>query len=291
MNILPFIFAILLIFAYAVAASFEKHLVSIKTQNAYLGLRKAERRILYTEEDKKFNALPGTLTKQKKKEKPEQTATEKAFPPINPACARLNLFPLVNEGKEAHPELYNMATKLLHFFYEEQLEDPKILGEFLDLLLESAKPLLKTQDKVALETLALKDAVLQPLYYRLLKGTKKPDLFSAKGYPSLIDYLKIERSSSTVCLFHAHPHALVPFFGMKAAPRLYQLVHEEKKAGFEVEALIALLGAPHLRFLSPDVWKLINLQRPTHAAEDVALVEDDPETGISLRKSPSSVNQ
>ena len=78
---------------------------------------------------------------------------------------------------------------------------------------------------------------------------------------------------------------LAPFFGTKTALRLYKIVHQEKKAGFEIEALLTLLGDPHLRFLPPATWELLDLKRPTHSSTgDKTLLAEDKKTGISLRK-------
>lgn len=287
MNILPFVFTILLIFAYTGAASFQKYFTSRQAQSAYIGLRKAERTLQRKTEKKQYKTLPGTLViLDKGKKEPRIKSEEKKIPSINPSCARLNLFPLINEGRETHPELYNMALKVLQLFYQEQifLEGSQTAARLLDSLLASAKQTLKDQDVLALETLALNEETLQPLYYRLLKGTKHSDLFSSKGYPALIDYFKIERVPSQICLFHAHPHMLAPFFGTKTALRLYKIVHQEKKAGFEIEALITLLGDAHLRFTPPAVWELIDLKRPHHSIGKQTLIAEDKKTGISLRK-------
>ncbi len=283
MNILPFVVAVLFILSYGIGASFQNQLFSRRNQTANLGLLRAEQKFLRQSEEEQFSTLLGTERTVKKKEKePSQKEASKAvpLPTINPPCARLNLFPLISEGKEAHLPLYETAAKLLRTLYAKKVfrEEKQFEYKLLDALLTSAKKPLEKKDSLSLETLALKDTSLQPTYYTLLKGAKK-------HFPSLLDYLKIERTPSQICLFHAHPTALSIFFGEKTAHKLYQELHTNRKAGIDLEAILQWANDPHLAFTDAKVWELLDFHRPKHgdASQKTLLIEDD-ETHISVRK-------
>ncbi len=286
MNILAFILAILLILSYSTFAQFQKHLSSRRSQTAYIGLRKAERSLLRQSEAKTFRDTPGTIIKPLK----HKAATPKEkkaarYPAINPPCCRLNLFPLLIDGKENHPARYELAAKLLRTFYPAEFKKKGFEYHLLDSLIESGKLALKEQDTLPLETISLNDPELQPLYYQLLKGTKHADLFTAKGAPPLIDYFKIDRAVEPICLFHAHPHMLTPFFGVKPTPALYQKLHQEVKSGIELEALLFLANNPQLSLIDPAIWELLDLKRPSHGRpSQETLIAEDKTTGISIRK-------
>lgn len=289
MNILAFVLAILMILSYSGAAMFQKHVASRKAQTAYIGLRKAERSLLRQSEIKAFKETEGTVSKPSKQTlSPPKPKEEKPLipPTVNPSCCRLNLYPLIIEGRAAHPARYELAAKLLRLFYEKSLLPPKkgLEYQLLDSILSSARLLIKEKQTLPLETLTLNNPDLQPLYYLLLKGTKHADLFSSKGYPSLIDYLKIEQGDTPICLFHAHPHMLAPFFGLKATPALYEKLHREIKGGIELEALLSIAADPQLRFIDPETWELLDLHKPKHKKlSQETLIAEDKETGISIQ--------
>ena len=75
----------------------------------------------------------------------------------------------------------------------------------------------------ALEKIEFQDASLQPLYYKMLKGTKNGD-----PYPSLLDYIKVEPVPAKICISHAHPQLLSVLFSSKAGNELYKMLHTPK---------------------------------------------------------------
>jgi hypothetical protein len=285
MNILPFVFAVLFILSYGIGASLQNQIASHRNQKANLGLLRAERKFLQDSELEQYKNLPGVELKSEKGEKSTSLAKEEPsndvpFPKINPSCARLNLFPLIDEGKEAHLPLYETAAKLLRTFYQAEVfgNEKRFEYKLLDNLLASAKKQLEVKDTFPLETLSLKDTSLQPVYYILLKGI-------VKRFPSLLDYIKIERPPSQICLFHAHPKIMTVFFGEKTASRLYQELHGERKAAIGLEAILQWAHDPHLAFVDAKVWELIDFQRPKHgSSSQKTLVAEDEESHISIRK-------
>jgi len=264
MNLLPFVITVLLILSYGTTASLQNRIASRQNQKAHLGLRNAELKILQQCEQQHYSELPGTSIKSKKvKSAGTEPKIAKETPKFNLPSAQLNLFPLVDKGREEHPALYETAAKLLRTFYQIQKE-----YKLLDAILAAAKSALHEKLRLPIETLAVKD--FQPLYYTLLKGTKK--------IPPLIDYLKIERIPSQVNLFDADIHMLTVFFGTKTAELLYDKLQESST--MHMDAILEL--DPHLAFVDEAVWKLLNFTKakPSH----LTLSAQDAETGISLRK-------
>jgi hypothetical protein len=266
MNILPFVFAVLFVLSYGIGSSFQTQIAFYRNQKASLKSLKAEQNFLRYSEEKQFKNLPGLEVKVDKKaaSTPSTRVTDPKdvpLPPINFDCARLNLFPLINEGKEAHLELYETAAKLLRIFYQTEVFGSKKRFEYqlLDQLLAAAKKAIEDKKVLPLETLPLKDSSLQPIYYTLLKGTKK-------HFPPLLEYFKVERDPSKICLFHAHPKMMTVFFGEKTAYKLYQELHKTKKASMELEAILQWGNQPQLAFVDGKVWELIDFHRPKHEA-------------------------
>lgn len=284
MNILPFVFAILLILAYGATASLQTRAASRRNQKAHIGLCKAELSLLRQSEMERYKGLPGTPVKTERKaaessDEPGEPSTQT----VNPLCARLNLFPLIDKGKEECPALYETAAQLLRLFYSPEEKGAEY--RILNAVLTAAKRQLREEFSIPIETLDLKDPVLQSTYYSLLKGTRKCQL-GEKGFPPLVDYFKIERHDTTICLFDAHPHMLTVFFGPKTAPKLYEELHQGQKNSMELDAIIQMANDPHLAFVDPAVWALLNFHRPQHGngARQI-LVAEDSETNILLRKS------
>jgi hypothetical protein len=292
MNLLPFIIAILLVLSYGASSLMQKHFLASKTHASYLGLRRAERALLRKSEGARYAALPGVPVKVNKSEAASNSPQEKKLVPepmINPNCARLNLFPLLVEDKQTHPELYAQALKLLELFYQKKLFGENRAQKLLDRLLLSAKKKLSNKEAIPLESLVLEDKELQSIYYMALKGTKKCEL-NRNGYPPLIDFLKIDPNPSPICLFHAHPHMLAPFFGVKNARPLYQKLHTECKSGIELSALLLLVDAHELSFVDPKVWALLDFHRSQHSSmgrKAETLAAEDAASGISLRRNIS----
>jgi hypothetical protein len=290
MNVIPFVFTILLILSYGMAASFQGRLLSHRNQKAYVSLCKAELQILRQSEKEQFKSLPGDLVKKEKK--PQQNQTKNSIkvklPEVNLPCAKLNLYPLLTEGQSAHPALYETAAKMLRTFYQNPLfkTEKRFEYKILDAILAGGKIKIDAKNSLALETIALSDPTLQPFYYAFLKGTKRYQL-SEIGYPPLVDYWKIEKDPAKICLFHCNPDMLTIFFGVKTAPKLHdELRDESKKAGMSLEAILEWATDPQLRFVDKEVWELIDFKRPQHgsALQQTMLAEED---GVLIRKDVS----
>ncbi len=273
MNVIPFVMAILLILTYGMAASMQGRFLTHRNQKAYLSLRGAELDILRKSERRQFKAMPGTPVKKEqppRSSRPKQQAKSKKSKQtieLNAPCARLNLYPLILEGRDANAALYETAAKTLRIFYQTTFfhTEKRFEYKLLDAILAGAKAKIEGKNSLALETIAIQDPSLQPLYYALLKGTKHYQL-SEVGYPTLVDYWKIEKETGKICLFHCHPDMLTIFFGPKTAPKLFKELRENsKKAGMSLDAILEWASDPQLRFVEKAVWDLIDFKRPQHS--------------------------
>lgn len=290
MNLLGLVFSLLLILSYGFFACWEKQISSTRLRGTYLGHQKANRKILNSYESELYE----TLRHKKKESEPKTTASEKEKPPkekkppipLNGECAKLNLYPLIQKGKEENQFLYETAAKLLRFFYQPLYgSKPRFEYKFLDAILSSAQTALQNEPLFALEKLSFSDEHFQLLYYKMLKGTKECDLSAHVGYPSLLDYIKIEPVEEKICLFHAHPDLLSVFFGAKAAPKLFEEIHKEKAPPLTFEAATQICCESHLIALDPDLNQLLLFGQSQHRQNlKKTLAEQDSETQVSLRK-------
>ncbi len=259
MNILGLVFSLLLILSYAYYASWDKHNSSSRLRRTYLAHQEAYRKILNDYESELYRNLrhvpiPG-------REKPKSGNEKKGSPlPLesqwNQPCSRINLWPLVEEGKETHPILYELMAKLLSFFYSSLFDKERFEYTFLDHLLKCAKT--AHEPLIELEKLSLSDE-MQPLFYRMLKGTQDPN-----GFPPLLDYVKFTPEKNKICLFHAHPNLLAIFFGPKAGAKLYAELHKENPSALTAELIDEICSESHRLSADSKLLDIIELGRPNH---------------------------
>ncbi len=294
MNLLGLVFSLLLILSYGYYACWEKQSGANRLRGTYLGHQKVNRKILNSYESEVYERL-----RHKKGETDPKPHAEKlglkqetqtpaiSKPPLNADCAKINLWPLIQNGREENPLLYEMAANLLRTFYAGSLYEnkPRLEYRLLDEILASSKSALQKKSPFALEKLAFSEKPLQILYYKMLKGTKSHDLSGKSGYPSLLDYIKVEMAEEKICLFHAHPDILAAIFGPKAAPKLFDEMHKEKAPPFTREKIEQICSESHFVSLDPGIFDLLEIGRTNHRLGiKKTLVENDPETQVSLRK-------
>ena len=144
MNFLTFIFSLLLILSFGTFAALEKQSGDRRIRSTFLGHLKANRKILSkceTENYRSFRAIPKPKTSEKTNTGKERQRREPKAPLLNPECARINLWPLIQEGKNEHPLLYETVARLLRTFYGNALFENQSRFEyrFLDSFLKRAK--------------------------------------------------------------------------------------------------------------------------------------------------------
>ncbi len=291
MNVLGFVFCILTILSFGAMLALEKQVSAHRLRSSYLGHITANRKIFEQTTSEFYAALKHTVisdNKKKGEQKEEIQETAVSLPPaINPRCARLNLFLLVEHGPQKEPYLYETTAKLLRIFYGELLFDNKVRAEykFLDAFLKAVRLQIMNEKFSVLEKVAFKDPHFQRLYYKMLKGTKKNDLLEGIGYPSLLDYITIESASSKICLFHAHPNLLSVFFTPKGAKKLYAALHTAKAPAVTQESIERICQEVHAPLLDFEVFNLFEIHQKNHSRDGkITLVGEDSETQISLRK-------
>lgn len=293
MNVLALVFSLLLILSYGFYACWEGQLASARLRKTYLGHEKVNRKILNQYESEFYNhhlkkgkgaaveSPSDESSSDSDEEGPAQESTPKPIPP-NPECAKLNLWPLIQEGRESHPILYDLVIKLIRTFYGAfECDERSLLNE----LLAAAKRTLQTQAPFALEKLDLDDPDLQRLYYKMLRGTKKWDLASGVGYPPFLEYVKAAPLEGKTCLFHAHPDLIAALFNQKFAFRLHEEIHQKKGTALTGEFLQTLCRELHQLSIDPKFLELFQLGHPFHHDLKKSFLAEDAATDISLRKS------
>lgn len=291
MNLLGLIFGILIICACTFSLSMHKFLLSRPVEISCQNHLKAARKILNSYESEYYKSLrEGVKKEESKRPAPQVSAkqTEKKEKPLplNRDCSRLNLWLLIEKGKDENPVLYETAAKILRSLYQKPLFENEIRFEYalLDAILSAAKT--EDNNPPPLEKLLLQDKnvkrlyPLQAIYYRMLKGTKQG---AGKGYPCLTDYFSIEsKSSSTLCLRHASIEMLSALFNPKAGILLYQEIKKNKHP-LGKERILEICTQSGLTTLQDDFLRLIDLKTQRHRLSGKKiLVEQEGE--VTLRK-------
>lgn len=292
MNILGLVFSLLLILSYAFYACSDKQKGSTRLRTTYIGHETVHRKILNSYQSEVYKnmgrsgqsssiPIPELEAEEELPDEAEEKATpaKPKKPDLNHECAKLDLWPLAQEGRENHLALYELAAKLIRTFYAPlNVKEKNFEYHFLDALLTA----IKTHPQgapFAFEKLELPG--YQPLYYKMLRGTKEWDLAAQIGYPPLLDYIKASSSKEKVCLFHAHPDVLTYLFGPKVAAALYPAIHQQGTA------LTKELVEKHFsdaRLLSPDpeLLSLLHFGHTDHPEFRKALTAQD--NHVSLRQ-------
>lgn len=297
MNILGLVFSLILILSYGFSVCWEKQVQAHRLRTTYLANQKVSRKILNSYESelyKNLRAMKDPNPAPEPKSTSQAKPSEKKF--FNRDCARLNLWPLVIDGREEHPILYELAARLFRIFYSQHLFENKARFEyvFLDQFLLAAKAASqkkKASTSFLMEKLAFKENRFQTLYYKMLKGTKEWDLTHRFGYPTLLDYVKLEPEEEKICLLHAHTDLLTVFFGPKAAAALFAELHKKKPTPLTPELIEQMCSLSQSGLLDPDLFELIRFDRKKHTpGQKKTMIEEDEKSHLSLRKNIYSSN-
>ena len=278
MNAIGFVFSILAILSFGFFVSLEKQTGAQRLRSSYMGHLYANREIKNRCESAFYKSLQSRPTEKKEEHSEKREVTHKPYTPplINPACARLNLFPLIEQGVQTERCLYLTAIKLLHAFYGKTLPKEE---QFLNAWLEAIRTQLATENLCPLEKVKFKDPSLQLLYYRLLKGTKNGAI-----YPSLLDYFKVEKGQSKLCISHARPNLLEAIFSSKAGHALHEMLHASRAPALSRETIERVCMEAFV-LTDPALFDLLELERPLHPQNPNELVMGiDSETEVFLKK-------
>ena len=273
MNLIAFIFGLLLIFTCSFSLSLRKFHLTEPIDSTYRANAIASQKILNSYESLRYKRIPKkkSAETEKKKQNRNQT-THQHDRTQNGACARLNLWPLIQEGRETHPALYQTAVRIFKTFYT---ESPEL---FLNALLEAAKMQLKKDSgalSFSLEKLAL--GSLQLTYYQMLKGAMKAP--ADQRYPSLLELITLEKTPSLICLQHTSQPLLNALF---TAPLAEQILLEKEE--LKKDQLRELCLHKGQRVVDDEFLNLFDLQQTSHRISEnqTILVQDENE--VSLKK-------
>lgn len=254
MNLQIFIFSLLLIVAYGYYSLADKHVASAKLRTHYVAYQKNYRTMLNQFQSNVYHHLPkapkNTSTGKKPQEaspKEEEEEEEEDFSTTR-ACARLNLWPLIQDGKEAHPHLYELFAKLIRTFYGSLNKNARFEYKFLDAWLQAASHLdLSSQ---GLENAHLATSDFQTLYYKMLKGSA--------GLPPLLEYVKIESSADKICVFHANQTQLSLLFPQNIAEKLYTKIHSKEGPRLSAELIERIASECQSFRIDPHLMALLD---------------------------------
>ncbi len=234
MNILPLIFAFLIIFS-CFAATFLKEVKSFLLMETVAdSYDRVERNLknfivrksYYKLKGETLNSTKSPNEAQKKKMK-TYTSYRSLFPPLE--LSKFNLAPLAEYMGEfkLHP-LYEPLAELLRILYGENLfkqeKLEKIEYRILDTMLVKAR---KNPDAESLTELNPDDPIVKKIYYTMLKGTNQYTLHG-KGIPPLEDFLYIRKESPAISFSFASAALLEALFGRETSSHIF--VEEKKKA-------------------------------------------------------------
>ncbi len=282
MNVVGFVFGWLMIFACVFSLSIHKTSLAKSADRSEKSNLAASRKILNSYESLLYRREKGKPIKNSREPKTMcAAASKKTRAPLNPPCARLNIWPLVQDGKEMHPALYDLAAKLLRFFYADPLlNEARLEYRLLDAMLDSARLAQKQRPamQIPLEKLPLSTASFQNLYYQMLKGTKQ----DSRGFPSLLDYLSCECRQSKICLKHASFPMISCLFGPSTACPIYRAIHEDKTHLSEefLQNICTSSGAPGIE---RNILEFLELNQLAHPPSQQKTIEETSK-GISLKK-------
>jgi len=290
MNLLSLVMGLLLIFACTFTLSLNKAAMSKSVEKTYQAHINASRKILNSYESICYERMREEK-KEPQKEKKTAAHHEPCVEVLNLDCARLNIWPLLQDGKEKHLILYETAAHLLRSFYGESLLNGQLRWEYqlLDVILDAAQIAARDPNRthIPLEKLSLKESnvkqlyPLQMVYYRMLKGTKKRK--TKQSYPSLLEYFVAEKKETHLCLQHASMEMLRALFGERIAPILYREL-KERETPLLPDRVREICAQNGLIALSEDFLKLFDLQSSRHhPSGQKTLVKEDADVCLKQR--------
>jgi hypothetical protein len=294
MNILSMVMGLLLIFACTFGLSLRKAILTQGVEKTYQAHMNASRKIRNSYESLCYSQLRSEIKekhKEKEEEKERQPSHAKEIKRLNLDCARLNLWPLVIDGAEKHPDLYETAAQLLYTFYSKPLFDgePRLEYRLLDAIIQAAREVQNEDNnsRLMLEKLILKKQNVKPLYslpstyYRMLRGTK--NIASDQSYPSLLDYFVLENKQTRICIHHASVEMLVSLFGEKAGSILYNEIHKSE-IPLTREHMLDLCAQNGKPGLNEGFLKLLDLDSSApHCSKHKILVKQDADVCLKQK--------
>ena len=279
MNVLGFIFSLLLLFGFSFYAFWEKTLYSQKLCSSFVSRHIATRemhnnyeKILYKAVQKK-NKTPKTSTTSEDPKKRRFLKSEEV-----PSCIKFNISIFLKEDQiDSNP----LFSAFFQSSYDSLLSASDVnCNSFYQRFLNLAKKLYeKDPENFHFGKIDFKEKKLQRLYYSLLKGS--PHYFiEKKGHPPLFNYLKIEPTESKICLSCATFDQLKAFFSESVAVRLWNRKETPlERLSIKKEELEQILLEEKVSFSH---WHLLRFTHPKEDKNKLSSSGIDESCGIPL---------
>jgi hypothetical protein len=251
MNLLSLIGFFLLLFSFLSISFWSDREMSEEVRMSHSGYCAAYREANNQIEEKLYNTTKsqepkksGKLDEVKREHKDkEKKPNPTPVPPVVEEEEEDNVSTLCNcgsfdisflfEESEVDKVRYEQLATLLRSLYGNyfaELNEKKLEYRLIDSLSLSGKKELKEKKSLNLITLQLQDSSLQPIFYRLLQGTKYYNSKNKEGVPPLMDFIRITSPHETkICLIKAPYEVLVIMIGEKGAD---DIVHARKKKNY-----------------------------------------------------------
>jgi hypothetical protein len=226
MNILPLIFAFLIIFS-CIAFTFLREVKSYHLAETTLESFNRTERVMNNKIVRRaYGKIKGeAIAKRERDVKVEKAKTylskRSFFPPLEDS--KFNLVPLIKDPKEfkLHP-LFEPLAELLRLLYGEKVfkrapHPEKMEYRLLEAILTKARKNPELED---LTELFPNDPVLCSIYYTILKGTNQYN--RSEGIPPLGDFVTLGEDTHAVFLSFASPVLLEALFNEEIASHVLQ---------------------------------------------------------------------
>lgn len=276
MNILGYIFAILVLVSIAFQSYYTNCLYDRNIQQSYNGRLKACKNLQKVYIEHNFKQIP---EKPLPKRSPSCSNKKMQAPKIflkeekTPSCMRLNLWPILNQNDASHC-IYRSLVRLITTLYSPDLIDsehiPSFTREYLSLLSKK----MKDPNPLYLEQIEFSNPLFQRIYYQMLSDEH-----------SLLNYIKLNPDQK-ICLACADELMLQVLFNQEIKDRcLSTRSHPMQKLSISKDLLdqwIRLYG------LDPSLSSYIRYKHSKKDASEKILKGKDLPTDIVLKQKVSS---
>ncbi len=292
MNILPIVFAFMLIFSLISVGFMHEHIFTTLTEKNIHSFYKTSTAVKNAIADKHYRRIkkesssskPQTSSQTIKSNK-EYFSRRDMFPPMEDSKFNLTALLETKTDFKTHP-LYETCARFMHILYEPLFKEAKrdsLEYALLDAMIKTAH---KTEVK-QLSDLYPSSPELHSIFYKMLKGTNQYKVLEKKGIPPLEDFFCLGKSESIHFAFASTP-LLEALLGKKMATRI--ALEEKKKweatgkqTSLTQEDLTALL-------VTDPVHSTFILQLGTHLSfsqkmsKRFLLAGRDKTSGLAVRK-------
>lgn len=288
MNIIPLVVGLLLIIAISTNALLKNKISDDLVGKSVSGYMAASRKALNNAESFYFNSLQekpaaktGSKTSQPARQNPPAQEKNRQ---INIQNAKINIYPLVMDKKENHPRLYDLTASLMRTLYRgKNFYRKNFEKEILNSVLSAFEIQLKKDKDPHLSNLFLKNTALQKDYYKILKGTKYYDFSKNIGTPSLLDYMKFEKSESKISMKDASYELLLTIFNRAAAQEIIVLQKENPPKNLTKETLLFICQKHHFT-IDEQILDFFDFSNSAINSNEKTIVGIDKATNIKVKR-------